>query len=222
MRVYFLGTGLLVVGLALAQDKPPLTPQQQESQDHLQQIGVAVQQYNEAERRLPMNISKDRRGLLSWRVALLPYLGQQALSKQFNLNEPWDSPENRRLLEKMPDVYRSGQGKAAAGQTYFQMFAGEGALLDPRKVYSLSTITDGLAQTILVIEAGPPVEWTKPADISFEMSKPLPKLTGPFEDRLNLVTCDGAVRVLRPDGPDFEKKLRAAITPAGNERITID
>src|SRR5262249_39482337 len=45
------------------------------------------------------------RPLLSWRVALLPHIGQESLYKQFNLDEPWDGPNNKKLLEKMPKVY---------------------------------------------------------------------------------------------------------------------
>jgi len=43
----------------------------------------------------------------SWRVLLLPYLDRESLYSQINLNEPWDSPANRRFLELMPECYRS-------------------------------------------------------------------------------------------------------------------
>ena len=48
---------------------------------------------------------KDGRPLLSWRVAILPYIDQEDLYKQFHLDEPWDSPHNRSLIEKMPGTY---------------------------------------------------------------------------------------------------------------------
>ena len=43
--------------------------------------------------------------LLSWRVAILPFLEQQPLYEQFHLDEPWDSPHNKTLIEQMPQVY---------------------------------------------------------------------------------------------------------------------
>src|SRR5262249_33673006 len=53
---------------------------------------------------------KDGKALLSWRVAILPYIEQDELYKQFKLDEPWDSPHNKKLLDKMPELY------AAPGQ----------------------------------------------------------------------------------------------------------
>jgi hypothetical protein len=44
--------------------------------------------------------------LLSWRVAILPDLGFDALYRRFRLNEPWDSPHNKALLGEMPGIYR--------------------------------------------------------------------------------------------------------------------
>ncbi|HEY2837871.1 MAG TPA: M56 family metallopeptidase, partial [Pirellulales bacterium] len=42
----------------------------------------------------------------SWRVALLPYLEQNALYKEYKLDEPWDSENNKKVLAKMPAVFR--------------------------------------------------------------------------------------------------------------------
>ena len=41
----------------------------------------------------------------SWRVLLLPYLGYRDLFDQYDFSQPWDSPKNLRLLDKMPAVY---------------------------------------------------------------------------------------------------------------------
>src|SRR5262249_41965572 len=43
--------------------------------------------------------------LLSWRVAILPYIEEDNLYKQFRLDEPWNSEHNLKLLEKMPKSY---------------------------------------------------------------------------------------------------------------------
>src|SRR5262249_19374530 len=42
------------------------------------------------------------KGLQSWRVHLLPFLGEDKLYKEFRLNEPWDSDHNKKLLSRMP------------------------------------------------------------------------------------------------------------------------
>ena len=71
---------------------------------------------------------KDGKPLLSWRVAILPYLEQGDLYKQFHLDEPWDSPHNSSLIEKMPGTYMDLGPKADQlnheGKTTFQVPVG--------------------------------------------------------------------------------------------------
>ena len=61
---------------------------------------------------------KDVERGLSWRVALLPYLGYRNLYEQFRHDEPWDSPHNRKLIAKMPPVYESQAGLPEGKTTY--------------------------------------------------------------------------------------------------------
>ncbi len=79
---------------------------------NLAEIGKAMHQYLKVHEHFPPAAisSKDGKPLLSWRVALLPYLGHEELYKQFKLDEPWDSEHNQKLLDKMPRVYSSVSG----------------------------------------------------------------------------------------------------------------
>src|SRR5262245_7699100 len=72
--------------------------------------------------RLPSSaISKGGEPLLSWRVAILPWLEQSALHGEFHLDEAWDSPHNLPLLDAMPRVYAPvGPAAASPGATYYQ------------------------------------------------------------------------------------------------------
>jgi RNA polymerase sigma factor (sigma-70 family) len=63
----------------------------------------------------------------------------------------------------------------------------------------IANITDGTSNTIGVVEAGPPVPWTKPADLPFDPKKPLPKLVGPFTNELHVAMMDGATYALKRD-----------------------
>ena len=45
-----------------------------------------------------------RKNAHSWRVELLPYLDQNDLYGQYRMNEPWDSENNKKVLEQMPAV----------------------------------------------------------------------------------------------------------------------
>ena len=72
--------------------------------------------------------SKDGKPLLSWRVLILPYLEQEALYKEFHLDEPWDSPHNRTLIARMPAVYRCPMevdGRRPRGEDTLPRAAGE-------------------------------------------------------------------------------------------------
>src|SRR4051812_49040872 len=56
--------------------------------------------------RLPSTaIRKGDRPLLSWRVAILPWLEEHELYQRFHLDEAWNSPHNLSLLGEMPRVY---------------------------------------------------------------------------------------------------------------------
>ena len=67
-------------------------------------------------------LGKDGKGTVphSWRVELLPQLGQQALYDQYRFDEPWDRAHNKQLLSKMPAVFRSPRD--AADSTHASYF----------------------------------------------------------------------------------------------------
>jgi Protein of unknown function (DUF1559) len=82
----------------------------------LKMVALAIFKYYDRHGTLPPSYSVDKAGkpLLSWRVLILPYLEQQAVYRQFHLDEPWDSPHNIKLLPLMPKVFRSTNAKLAA------------------------------------------------------------------------------------------------------------
>jgi hypothetical protein len=161
----------------------------------LKQIGYAFHNYHDTYGRFPCPAiySKDGQPLLSWRVAILPFVEQDSLFQEFHLDEPWDSEHNRSLIAKMPKVYESwGDAEADPYSTFFQVFVGKGTVFEGREGVRRSQITDGASNTILVIEAGEAVPWTKPADISFDPDKPLPALGGMFKERFRFSTLSFA------------------------------
>jgi hypothetical protein len=125
-------------------------------------------------------MDKNGRPLLSWRVAILPYIEQEALYGRFHLDEPWDSPHNLELLKEMPPIY-AFPDQSDPAMTYVQAIVGPGTPFEPGGKWSLSKedfLSDDEDATILIIEAGEPVPWTKPDDVSFDPMGPLPALGG--------------------------------------------
>jgi hypothetical protein len=148
------------------------------------------------------------KALLSWRVALLPFLGEQELYKQFKLDEPWDGPHNKKLLARMPRVYAPpGVKTREPGTTFYQVFVGPHAGFEKHQALGIATFTDGTSNTILIVEAGCAVPWTKPEDLHFAPDEPLPQLGGLFPDGINAALADGSVITLskRAD-PDLLRK----------------
>ncbi|MCA9151996.1 MAG: DUF1559 domain-containing protein, partial [Planctomycetales bacterium] len=89
--------------------------------NNLKQLGVALMSYESARGRYPTSAIYTPEGKpgLSWRVALLPYLEEQGLYRQFHLNEPWDSPHNRELARQMPAVFKSPGSDLDDGYTNY-------------------------------------------------------------------------------------------------------
>ena len=77
--------------------------------NNLKQVGLAMHNHPKADGRFPAPAIQgpDGKPLLSWRVAILPYLEENELYLSFKLDEPWDSPHNKPLLERMPYLYAS-------------------------------------------------------------------------------------------------------------------
>jgi hypothetical protein len=192
------------------------------SQNNLKQIGLAFHNYAaEHDSRLPGDIlDKNGKALLSWRVVLLPYFEENKLYLQFKLDEPWDSDNNKKLVEKLPKIYAPIRVKAKAGETFYQTFTGKNTLFDTKPIFNIGNIPDGTSNTGFVFEAGQAVIWSKPADMPFDEKKPLPKIGGLFDGECNVLLGDGAVIRLKKD-PD-EKELRNLIMPADGIPINFD
>jgi hypothetical protein len=186
-----------------------------QSQNNLRQLALAMHQYSTEHGHFPAAAICDANGrpLLSWRVALLPYLGptEQVLYQQFKLNEPWDSPHNKRLLAQMPMVYQCATIASPPDETVYQVFVGNGAPFETKRgPHMPGDFPDGLVNTILIVEASQSVPWTKPEDLPYRPNRPLPPLGNQFSKGFNAVAADGAVHFVPKDTP--EPTVRGLIT----------
>jgi hypothetical protein len=196
--------------------------------NNLKMIALAMHNYHAAYNRFPSAAITDKAGkpLLSWRVALLPFLEEDALYKQFKLDEPWDSAHNKKLLAKMPAVFGlPGTKGMPENGTFYRVFTGPGTVFPtvgdkPQPGLSVVRITDGTSNTFMVVEAGKAVPWTKPDELPYEPRKPLPSLGGIFKEGFHVAMCDGSVRLF--DRKAKEASLRAAITASGGEIVNLN
>lgn len=191
------------------------------STNNLKQIALAMHLYADKEKHFPpaVLIGPDGKTPYSWRVALLPHLGQDALYKQYRFDQPWDSAENRKVLEQVPTVYRHPLDDSGPFNTSYFVFTGPDTAFpdEPAKGTGIAEIRDGTSRTILAVEAKRHTPWTKPEDIAYTADGPVPKLGGFSDGAFNAALCDGSVRLIA--NAIDEKLLRAMITKAGGERF---
>lgn len=202
------------------------------SYNNLRQIGLAMHNHHDEINYLPSAISDPTgKPLLSWRVAILPYIEQGNLHKEFHLNEPWDSEHNKRLISKMPKIYLlPGAGSPEDGKTYYRELVSFAngppthsaafQLPVPGKAgfplrASVASISDGMSNTILVVEAAEPVTWTKPDELVYDNDKPVPAMLRDSFGQCHVLMGDGAVRTLRKSTK--EATVRALITARAND-----
>lgn len=183
--------------------------------EQMQKIVQAISDHYDKNNGFPSYVASDQpfygRPHLSWRVYILPELGHQDLFDQFNTDEPWDSEDNIKLVEKMPDVFLTPEAKAfadrEAGSTTIQALAGDGGILAserPGQPPSRKAIVDGLSETALLMECHPSraVPWTKPDDFPFDPTEDNADATRfgiDGEDFFLIVTVSGEVHRIRKD-----------------------
>ena len=195
-----------------------------QSVNNLKQIGLAFHNFHNANNRFPAAINKDKGPFpYSWRVAILPYIEQQDLYNQYRFDEPWDGPNNRKLIDRMPALYAypafDGTPSSRSSPSYF-VFTGDSTIGGVEGGSQLSQITDGTSNTILAVEARRDIPWTRPEDLPFDPKAPLAGLGGFTPDGFNALFCDGAVRHLKKSINTMV--LKALITRDGGEVISTD
>ncbi len=164
--------------------------------------------------------SKDGKPLLSWRVEILPFLDENKLYKEFHLDEPWDSAHNKRLIERIPKVFRSsGARNQVPGVTTFLVPVGKEVAFtgEAKGRQMVKEFTDGTSNTILLVDAAGErgVIWTRPDDLAIDPKQPKKGLNGEHAGRFLFGMADGSIKRVSKDVSD--KTLWAAFTVAGGE-----
>jgi prepilin-type processing-associated H-X9-DG protein len=213
--------GILVALLLPAVQAAREAARRSQSTNNLKQIGLALHNYYDAHKALPARAIFDKNGkpLLSWRVQILPYIEQDALYRQFHLDEPWDSEHNKKLIPRMPAVYQNPSSPPRPGMAYYLAVCGKGLMFDGTKGRSFAEVRDGLSNTIMVVEADPQraVTWTKPDDWEYNARKPLDGLGNAHPGGFNVLFGDGSVRFI---SKTIDLKVwRALLTIAGGESM---
>ncbi len=233
--------GLFLIGLAIAFytfyqaiGKPALMAAKQAAAkrtcaNNLRKIGLAILAYESQNGEFLPAYTVDAAGkpLHSWRVLILPHLGQaeKGLYQQINLNAAWNSPENAMLVSRMPKIYASPLDPNAllSHESNYLAITGKKTMFPDAASRKKSEITDGEANTLLLIEVKRTngKSWMEPVDlidsmIDFQIGG---DLGGNHNNGANALFADGEVRFL-PITTSSED-LEAMSTVAGGENVQM-
>ena len=199
-----------------------------QSSNHLKLLGLALMSYHDANQSFPAAFSKDADGrpLLSWRVAILPYIEEAALAQQFHADEPWDGPNNKPLVDRRPTYYNSPNDDANdSGQTNVVGIVGPDTVLSADGPVTMRDIHDGTSKTIVAVElAGTGVQWSEPQDISVDEF--VAAMRNPHGPGLHTVYPGGALCLFADASVQFISSstdpalLRAMCTRSGGEPVS--
>jgi hypothetical protein len=212
-------SGVLVALLLPAVQAAREASRRMQASNNLKQIGLALHNHHDKHGKFPAQAISDTSGkpLLSWRVAILPFLHSQGLYDQFKLNEPWDSPNNKKLIPLMPQHYlRPGQNPSE-GKTPYVMPTGKGTVNEQPGGMAIRDIRDGTSNTIMCMEANNDraVIWTKPDDLEINPQQPLAGLADARPGGFLVLLADASVQFISQT-IDLQV-LRALFSPNGAE-----
>ena len=213
--IQYLATYFVVIGLLAALLFPavhgPQGARRSTCSNNLKQIGLALHIYHDTYGSLPPAYVTDDNGrpVHSWRVLLLPFLEQQLLYGQYRFDEPWDGPNNIKLVEKMPSIFKcpSNKPEEETYTTNYVVVIGARTAWPGETTTQFSDITDGTSNTWLVVEvADSGIPWTEPRDLHvLQMAREINPLAGQgisskHPGGAQVLLADGSVRFIDSAG----------------------
>lgn len=208
-------TGLLLPAVQAARE----AARRMASSNNVKQLLLSLLNHESAFKQFPLRAKVDKDGgkLLSWRVAILPFLEENALYKEFRQDEPWDSPHNIQLLDRMPAIFKHPSSQAQKGHTVYLAPYRDDTIWNSMKP-KIGTITDGTSNTVAIVEVQDEyaVPWTKPDDLDVNDSENFDFLRTPT---FQAGFFDGSVRTISKtiDG----ETLEALVTSQGGEIVNV-
>ena len=211
--------GVMVALLLPAVSAARQAAQRVQSSNNMKMIGLALHNYHAAYNSLPPAYLTDANGTptLSWRVLILPFIEEQPLYEQFDLEQSWNSPTNAVLAVRRPMVYaKPGDDDLPSDRTAYVAIRSPQSLFPDATPLSFRTVTDGTANTIAIVDnATNPVVWTAPDDTSpADFLAAFKQSSTP----LQVLFCDAAVRAIDSSSTP-ESTVQAYMTRNGGESV---
>lgn len=144
----------------------------------------------------------------SWRVLLMPYMGgdMQQLSGAYSFDEPWDGPNNKKLMQRIdPSVFqcRNGPDYGTTKLTNYVVVVGPKTLFPGESVVALNEVGD-VSKVLSIVEIeNSDIHWMEPRDLLHdEIRSPRansPRIGGPHPSGACAVSADAMYEFLSRD-----------------------
>ena len=195
--------GVMYALLIPAVDRARQVAARTESTNNLKQIMLALQNYELQHGSYPPAYVTDSDGkpLYSWRVLILPQLGETELYDQFDLTKAWDDPANQDISDSMVKVFRSPlDDEVEENGTSYVGIVGRNTMFLTGTGRKASSVTDGAFNTIAVLEVkGFPGSWAAPIDPTLNQFSGV-AIVGEGEGQLHPAQANGSILVGYADG----------------------
>jgi prepilin-type processing-associated H-X9-DG protein len=221
----FVCGGILVALLLPAVQAAREAARRTQCSNNLKQIALAMHNYHDTYKTFPPAYIPDENGnpMHSWRVLILPFLEYDYLHRQYNFDEPWNSPNNLAVTNQVVPVYNCPSDPTST-DTNYMVITGPGTMFDGAKACRIADISDGTSNTLMVVEvAGTGVNWAEPKDLdASKLAYPL-NAGGPSSPAshhpggINAALCDGSVRFISDSVAP--QTFNSLVTRAGGERV---
>ncbi len=234
LRSIVVGAGIvfligLAVALGVAIHRAREAAIASSSQGPLNQMQLALRNYHATYGCFPPAYvaGKDGKPMHSWRVLILPMIEEQALYADYRFNEPWNGPNNSKLINRMPRIFHVCSEPASRSFTNLVVITGPGTAFPGPRSTRMEDFADGLNNTILLAEiANSDITWLEPRDLdvrqmSFRANEPsrpsvsTSRRTGPY-----LVFAD-RITAHRLSTSLSEKAFQSLTTITGGEKMFV-
>ncbi|MDR1925451.1 MAG: DUF1559 domain-containing protein [Planctomycetaceae bacterium] len=226
----------IMIGLFNVHGCTRVAAQRMHCSNNMRQIVFGLHAYYDTYKCLPPAyiVDADGQPLHSWRVLILPFIEAEELYKQIRLDEAWDSEYNQQFHSKMPKLFRCGsiEQRGVIGMLKrlypnvetgccYSIVVGSKTPFNGSKSSTFEQITDGLSNTIFLVERMVSVNWMNPtSEITFESAccGINTELTGIGSGHYSGCNyCTGAIAVRFASGDIDSKELKAMLTIADGD-----
>jgi prepilin-type processing-associated H-X9-DG protein len=232
MLAIVLVVGVLGMSMVMMRRLPVTEPaRRMPCVNNLKQIALAMHKYAIEYKCFPPAYIPDKNGkpMHSWRVLILPYLEDQNLYSQYRFDEPWNSPNNKRVADTAMRVFQcpTRPHDPNSFTTDYMMVVGPHTISDGPHGRKFSEITDGTSNTIMLVEvADSGTPWAEPKDLLFDRmtfkidGNRQQGISSDHSGGVNAALCDGSVRFLSDTiNPQL---VKAMLTIDGGEQVPAE